>query len=133
MQWDKVKKYHLTPPTEFGEFTRANPIQLEYDLFKESLVRKNISILESIQTKYFDGNLESYVIVPNAFPYSLESNLEHLILWVKPGCEFDLNSVETCICEFMTHNYFSDWIYFKNELGLQSVLSILHWHIIGKR
>lgn len=132
MQWEEVKTFHLCGPSTFGQFIRTEEDQLEYDLFKDTLTKNGLSLKTSIEDRYFKTNQNSYVIVPNQFPYVLEPNLEHLILWVAPNQTLNLETIETAISEFMRENSFSEWIYFQNKPQLQSVRDVEHWHIFGK-
>ena len=128
ISWQELSKYNNdNPPT--SNLGRTNDVENQYTIFKTSFVKKKISISDYIYTKYFSGTNKRYIIVPNHFPYKLEQNITHNLLWINPKITFNKSEIIGIINRnFDTNNI----IYFENITEYKSVKEIRHIHIFVK-
>ena len=82
-------------------------------------------VSETIWSKYL--KYKEYNIVLNDFPYDLEKNIEHYVLWSRKRLEND--SIEKILKqEFKNLNI----VFFENPEYLKSIKDIFHIHIFVK-
>ena len=114
LTWDFLKKYNHEQ-----KLSRKHEIEEKYIAHVRSL---NGKVHEYIMHNIIKSN--KYIIVDNTFPYDLEENLEHKLLWINPDTVLEEVEVNKIICSVFDEN-----IYFRNIHKNQSVKGIVHYHI----
>lgn len=69
-------------------------------------------------------NINGYMITYNHFPYNINDNLSHFIIW----SNLEINQIETIL-----NNSFTGFIFFKNIPQNKSIVEIEHYHIFVKK
>ena len=130
MEWDYVQRFHMNPPPSAADLPRNKNVDIKYQEHKKQVK----SIKEHIISTYFDSESveRGWVIVNNEFPYDLNPNIQHLLIWIYPGKDFSDESIIGIIEDYMKNNGHSEYIYFRNILAIRSVLEIDHYHIFVK-
>ena len=118
LTWDYLKQYNHE-----HKLYRTPEVECIYTEHVKSL---NGQVHEYIMNNIIKSN--KYIIVDNTFPYDLEENIEHNLLWVNPETVLSESDVEDIINEV-----YSDNIYFRNIPKNQSVKGIVHYHIFTKK
>ena len=92
-----------------------------YDIHKEK-------ICMSIDNYILDTILHNlrYKITINRFPYDLEKNISHHILWIFPNHIILKKDIENIINTFFGYKKF---ICYKNKIEVRSIKTIEHYHI----
>ena len=123
LQWDSMKDYVLY--TKFPNvFTRV-----EGNIVDSSQPRrwKIDPPVESISTTHL-------ALVKNDFPYYMEDNIEHWIIWKLGGDsinDLDFQNAKRELC--MNHNmHEDDIIHWVNPIHLKSIPNIEHAHFLGR-
>ena len=130
--WERLVTFHRNPPTD--KITRNINIQQEYDKFMKYIKDNNININDYIHKNFLNGINVNFV--ENTFPYDIEDNCYHYIIWFDNQYFKNLtNSVnENKIINNIVRSKFKDneYIYFENLSGNKSIDSIKHFHVFIK-
>lgn len=128
--WKQIKKFNGNMSVDY-KFHRDPYIQYLYDKRKESGENKNF--LDTL----FDKE-QIYRLTYAGYPYMLEPNLLHIILWLNP-LYFQSRSHLYEDCTFIQYiialmlrisNQNDRLVFFKNSMKNRSVKNIHHYHII---
>ena len=126
LSWADLQKYNYTNPP-LVQLSRKKEVEQNYISHKEKLKRDTINIHDYIKKNIIGDR--KYVFTQNQFPYNLESNIQHDLLWINPELDLDIES----IYKLISNEYKSKKIvFFKNVSALQSIKSIIHYHIFVK-
>ena len=109
----------------------------EVPLFRSSKIQDKYHRLSIEDQNIFLNNLfiddenKNYSLTLNNYPYFLEPDIEHLILWINPKISLDILDSEYIIKNKLEVNKISynKIIYTKNKMKYKSVKSIDHIHI----
>lgn len=129
LRWDDLKKYHLNPP--YHPIPRHPEVQRLYDLYNLYNLKANLKFL--IKNNNI-GN-DSYIITYNNFPYYLEPDITHLVIWILPPSEGGEISYNTSTFSFkdlediLHQNNIKEYIYFINYPENKSIKDIEHIHL----
>ena len=149
LQWDELRQI-IRVEKDMDKLTRSRPQQLHYELYKRQLRQNWKSIYDYILVHKFGAekalkdklwyaipqnpvvsDKTALVLARNDFSYCMESNIEHWILWKRPGtCT---NQDIACAKAELAQQYarqaveFLHWI---NPPHLQSLPDIDHVHIL---
>lgn len=123
--WDFIKQFHNNPPSI--NIKRKKEIEEKYVLHKKKLKDKNINIEDYLDNLLFKNNFK-YIITKNDFPYNLENNIEHKLLWINPNYINLFN--DKLINEIINMRMRGKtYVYFENIDNNKSIKSIRHYHI----
>lgn len=122
-----------------------------YALFKQKITRDWSSVAHFILAKVFslkttreasDGKLvinsealpQNSVkrLVPNDFPYNVENNIGHFLLWKLNG-DITEQDLDEAIVELRKHHGLKRYTSWENPLHLKSIPEINHVHIVFER
>lgn len=131
MNWYNLKEYNKSLMVD-NIFKRKVEIQELYDNSK-----KLTNQYEYICKNIIKDNL--YVIVKNRFPYDIEDDIEHYLIWFNPKYYkswrrtiiYDNKYIENIINNNKLVN--KSYIYFINGSNIQSIKNIQHIHIFMKK
>ena len=123
LQWDTMTDYVLY--TKFPNvFTKVDGTLIDSPPQRRWKVHPPI---ESISTKQM-------ALVKNDFPYYMDDNIEHWILWKLGGeaiNDVDIENAKQDLCTY--HNLReNDFIHWVNPVHLKSIPNIEHAHILGR-
>lgn len=127
MNWSTIKRFHLNAPKK-NLFFRTHDIQAKYEQHKNTLKERNILIDMYIKEKYLKNRLK-WIITDNKFPYHIDSNIKHKILWLDPSINLNSEIVQKIIDRYVNSYKFKYYIYFQNHIDCRSVPGIVHYHI----
>ena len=81
-EWDYIKQFHLNPPS-VGDFKRSPNVENDYKNYRMCIENKKLSIDKVIFEKIFNSKTNlRWKLVPNEFPYYLDENIDHMLLWI---------------------------------------------------
>jgi len=126
--WDFIKQFHNNSP--LINIKRKKEIEEKYLLHKKKLKEKNINIEDYLNNLLFKNDFK-YVITNNDFPYNIEEDVQHKILWINPKYNdlFDDKLINKIITMRMKDK---NYIYFENIETNKSIKTIKHYHIFIK-
>jgi hypothetical protein len=130
MDWEYLKFAHSNGIC-YKLIERKTETTNEYKKHKEHVKSLGIPYKEYMLNEYFKNN-ESYVIIKNNFPYDLADGIEHYNLWIHPGNKNPLFHNMEYINELVSKHMTCEFICFMNDISLQSVPEITHYHIFIK-
>lgn len=115
-----------------GEVRTKETIE-KYNKFKEKIKSENISIGEFIKEKYLCDRLYSFNL--NTYPYNIENNMQHYVLWISPLFKNKIN--DKIICKLITDKMeelgYNEYFCFENHIKAKSVLEILHYQVFFRK
>ncbi|SCU91723.1 LAMI_0E06986g1_1 [Lachancea mirantina] len=153
---------------KLDQLVRTPRVAQQYRVFRDELARKGSSLLNNIlenrlhwsgeslagleaqypdcdrQAVAFFSRPDLYAVLPNDFPYDLEADVHHLVVWSKvriplykqdkdDPCAMDL-VVRDKIDRFLQHNLaryaLTEFVWFINYPHLQSVKTVSHVHVL---
>jgi Protein of unknown function (DUF3605) len=153
LNWEELKQI-LTIECDLAKLSRSVEQQKEYEIHKRdillewksvtdhlictkfpTLFEKRIDPLTNIAFSYpslKEVNVVAKTLVQNDFPYYIENNIEHWILWklCEPCTDLDIAEAKV---QLISERMFSDTIHWINPIHLKSIPEIDHVHIVGKR
>ena len=122
--WDNLKQYHLNPP--HNRLSRSVDINQNYESYK----RTHTNTTQIIIDRNFKNNDKTFSIELNNFPYDVEDNIEHFVLWINPNKEHEIvNNTE--IYKYIESHFENKVIYFENNINNRSI-NLRHFHIFYK-
>jgi hypothetical protein len=142
IQWNELLEHHRNPPINF--LPRSKDIRTKYFIHKKKINKKYDNINNYIKQKYFSNKnkLLKFRLDKNIFPYLIDKNIEHYILWFNPiffNKEFpDFNSKPQLIRKFIKilfpkSKIGNDIIYYENNVENRSVDAVRHIQIFKKK
>ena len=123
INWEELKQ--IIKYKEYFKFKRSLFNSNRYLVHKFLLKKENIKLHNYITNKYLKN--KKYSLVKNDFPYNLEKNILHLVLWINDG---EIIDIEEVIKKELKNNY--EFLYFENPVNLRSVLEIKHLQVFIK-
>jgi len=124
--WKYLQNFHFNPPSCI--LPRTKKIQEDYDNHKNKLKKANITIDKYILKTILKNNLK-YKITKNRFPYDLDENIKHYLLWISPDIQISQIKVINIIKKYFPNNQL---VCYQNEMFAKSVKTIDHYHIFIK-
>ena len=100
------------------QMPRKKEILNNYKKFRETLD------YEAFEKSIFEDN-KSYSIRKNDFPYDIEPNINHYILWIKD----ESLSIEDIIYSSFKIDKKEDILWYRNSPENRSIKTIVHYHI----
>jgi len=100
------------------QMPRKKEILNNYKKFRETLD------YEEFEKSIFEDN-KSYSIRKNDFPYDIEPNINHYILWIKD----ESLSIEDIIYSSFKIDKKEDILWYRNSPENRSIKTIVHYHI----
>lgn len=132
LSWDKLLELHKNPPNI--RIMRNDNIQLEYDKFIKYIKDNNININDYIYRKFLNDKKVNFT--PNTFPYDIDHNCNHYIIWFDTIYFEELlkKNAQDEIINYIVRTKFinNNYIYFENLNHNKSVLNVKHFHIFIK-
>ena len=97
------------------DLIRKENIQKSYELYKSNNLLKNFKMnIKKNITK------NGYIITENDFPYNLNNNVKHYIIWTN----YDIFKIKKIL-----NKRFNNYIFFRNLIENKSIKDIEHYHI----
>ncbi len=133
LTWDVLTQYRSRPPMHF--LGRDAAVQQAYEEHKASLRTPiEIYIIEEIMKG------KSIHLSYNEFPYLCDGGIHHLLLWMLPGFELDvepaieyiLKQAPVVIKKTNVGLTESDIVIFKNDTSNQSIKGLPHYQVFIK-
>lgn len=138
--WETIKKY--IEVNEGYKLTRTNESREEYNKFIDSLKKyksikdyiyitylKSESIIENNKICSIKKGMKKYNLCKNIYPYNVESNIKHYILWSIEDLEEKDDKINKIIKKFKGN---CDYLYFYNPKGKRSISDVFHIHVFFK-
>tara|TARA_Y100001970_G_C14183685_1_gene831287 strand:- start:964 stop:1389 length:426 start_codon:yes stop_codon:yes gene_type:complete len=123
IEWDQLKFFHKNPP----KYSLPKSLK-DYNMYKNRLSNvKNIYLY--LIEKYFKNN-DFFILEPAEFPYYVDININHRILWFNPKFyrKIKINDkfIEQILKKKINNN---KYIYFENKNVNKSIKNIIHVHV----
>lgn len=113
---------------------RNTKTKIKYFFFKLYLKLRCMTIAQYINNKYFHNKQNQWVLVPNDFPYDLENNILHYVLWFNPSIGGSLELAKIICEEHIAMDVrFTDYFIFENPEHKKSVPEILHYQVFFRK
>ena len=127
MNWLTLKINIKT--NRFNYLCRNNFNSTRYYIHKFLLKKNNINISDYISNKYLKN--KKYYLVKNTFPYHLEKNILHLVLWIN---DLNITDIKQLIKKELEIKYKKEYsfLFFENPKHLRSINDIKHFHVFVK-
>jgi predicted transport protein len=108
---------------------RTDACYLKYLKFKNDLKVNDIKLKDYLLDKYLNNKM--YDLVPNDFPYAVDKDMAHFVLWVHPDYENKLTDLDIIqiIKNKMEEHKFNEYYCFENDVRVKTVLDILHYQV----
>jgi len=123
--WEELKEYIRIKNTgeKQPDLYRSLVESIKYYQHKEQVGDVNSYLLTKVLRD------KKYILVVNSFPYYLEDNILHYLIWIAPNYSLSSDKIK-CIVE----ERFSDqpYLIYKNYDEYQSIKSIEHYHVFIK-
>lgn len=126
MDWKTLKNYNFKE-----KLNRRPEIQKKYEYEKYIIKKKGLNYDKYLLKKYLHNKL--YNLQPNKFPYYLEKNIQHYVLWLNPALKSKFIHNQKFIKSILKE-YISDkeFIYYMNSYENKSIKSIPHYQVFIK-
>jgi hypothetical protein len=129
--------FPFSPPFRFEDLKRllhleinGYSLQREGDEYRNLTSKERKSNIDKIKEK-LSG--KEYLIIPNRYPYWLDDDLVHKVIWVNTVEGSNKNVIpEKIAIEHLLENGYTDFVLFCNSKNTKSISSIPHYHVIYK-
>lgn len=153
MDLSLIRKYIAIE--DFDSLKRNDEINNLYNIYKQEILKEWVSIedvakvkflgasvlenTEGLKRAHFEGDVMRYSLQKNEYPYDVEQNIKHLVLWslqpIDPK-EIDLilekelsaRAREEGTCSF-SHKDYKDLCWFEQTIDQKSVKGVWHVHV----
>ena len=116
-------------PNPFPKNIRSKTILDKYNNFKNSLDKNDIKIEDYILNKFLKN--KSYNLILNNYPYNLDENMTHYVLWIHP--DYVVNLTNKKIHELLNNKMIelncNQYFCFENNIQSKSVQGVLHYQV----
>jgi len=120
--WNFLKQFNFNPPLN-NQLKRSTQIQKKYDNYQKNPFN---AIIFGRDLFY---NNDILMFIKNRFPYNVDDNIEHYILFINPKLKkkfTDINIYKIIKQRYVRNNPF---IVFENSPKNRSIKNITHYHI----
>ena len=130
LTWEYLSQYNINNSPK-KKLLRNKYTENLYVKHIADLDKNNIKLDEFIKNLHFKNNDKKYVIYPNPFPYDVEDNIDHFILWINPSLDINIMQVEI---NYYINSFFpnKNKIYFENINENKSIPEIKYYHVFVK-
>lgn len=98
-------------------------LNTRYESLPDSEKKKDIKEIEDLL------HSTSYAILPNRYPYWIDDELVHKIIWVNSKYKKYVIPEKVAI-EHLLQNGYKDFVLFCNSRDNKSIPSVTHYHVI---
>ena len=110
-----------------NKIDRKNSVQQAYNNEKQKI--KNYS--KFILNTYLDNKL--YNLQPNKFPYNLNNNIKHYVIWLHPMLDLkyitNKKLINSILKKYIPNN---EYIFYMNSYNNRSIKQIPHYQVFIK-
>jgi hypothetical protein len=96
-------------------------------VFRKDKKGKLIAVPQELPKEPENADRKDVAILDNDFPYDLQYDIIHLVVWLRPGVSYREEGMKSIFDLYM-----KDYVCFKNDPEIQSVKSIPHYHLFLK-
>ena len=114
------------------DFFREKQMQDKYEVHKLNLLEQGISLEQHIKNTCLKDMAYSFCF--NKFPYDLDKNIAHYVLWFDPKFIYTSDMVENLIRFHLDQKHYQgyEFVYYMNEVEIQSISGIPHFQVFCK-
>lgn len=120
--WDFLQQFHLNPPNSI-QLKREKKIQKEYDKYQENPLNNIIFA----KTLFYNNDI--FMFIKNRFPYNIENNISHYILFINPKLKKKFTDKNINIIIKRLFVPYRSFIVFENYPQNRSIKNITHYHV----
>jgi len=106
-------------------FKREPIVQKRYEMYKNTINVSDYILNQIIQESPFQLSL-------NQFPYHLEKDIHHYVLWIHPQVDISNKSVQVILENLKNELGFDELVYFENNYQDRSIKDIKHYQVFFK-
>ncbi len=130
--WEELKKYDGNPPPK--ALTRLPNINIAYRMYNKKLSQSSgVNANEFITKKLTNEYPSEYnIITKNKFPYYLDPQILHLVLWINPLYESDAKNTEQAIrgeIAAKLNDKNADFVLYENLPKHRSISTVRHYQL----
>lgn len=131
VSWEFLLNYYQDYP--LPQSARSEDILNKYKVWKLKLKNKGYEINSYLHNKYLKN--KSFSIDINPFPYNLEDNIYHYVLWINNDYRDKVTNLEikNIIYKKMSELNCSGYVCFENHIDCKSVSKVLHFQIFFRK
>jgi len=127
INWIKLK--NILEKKTYNEFIRNDFNINRYKIHKFLLKQKNILLQNYVNDKYLKSKY--YNLVQNSFPYNLEKNILHLVLWINKDVIINVEEIiKLELKKINKENHI--FLFFENPKHFRSIKKIKHFQVFVK-
>ncbi|KAJ2834555.1 hypothetical protein GGI24_000348 [Coemansia furcata] len=138
--WDEIKQIVAAERLELlSRTTEQERVYTEHmQLLSQEHGSASAYVLKIKLASFIADDSREYLIIPNDYPYALEPDMSHFIVWSKPKLASGI--VPAPVIKHMIGSYLDEhigeskyeWTWFVNQPHLQSIPDVSHGHLIVK-
>lgn len=128
ISWIKLKI--ILENKTYDEFSRSNFNLNRYKIHKFLLKIKKIELKDYINNKYLKH--KPYNLVKNIFPYDLEKNILHLVLWISTDIIINVEKIIKLELKNKMNKENNTFLFFENPKQFRSIDDIKHFQVFVK-
>ena len=121
IKWEDIKDINVNNPPNY-RFMRKPEDEIKYKNYLISLQKKSLTPHKNIIDNIIGNNI--YKLVKNTFPYDLDKEIDHWILWINPKNKLTFQEINNLL-----KNKFRNFVYFSNLEKNKSIKTIEHYQI----
>jgi len=132
LTWDFLLNYDYLIP--LPKEVRTTDMLIDYNNWKENtIIKNNIEINDYLHNKYVLNR--NYCIEMNPFPYNVDKNIFHYVLWINNKYRNTVTNKEIVdiITDKMIKLNYNGYICFENHIDCKSVNKILHYQVFFRK
>ena len=124
---------HYTNDIPLPKDVRTDDVILKYNEWTHYIIDNDFEINDYLYNKYLLD--KEYSIDINPFPYNVDTNIFHYVLWVNHLTFKNLTSEKrhSIILKKMKELGFQDYICFENHSDCKSVDKVIHYQIFFRK
>ena len=121
LTWSDLKQYDCKTP--LLKLTRVPIIQAQYEQHKLDVKEQGLTLEKIVEANVLKDRNRS--LVPNSYPYDIQPNIKHMILWMRPGYEQTVQDTK----RILEKRLGTDVIVFNNNEENKSIKGMPHYHV----
>lgn len=121
INWEDIKDINVNNPPNC-RFMRKPEDEIKYKNYLIFLKKKSLTPHKNILDNIIGNNI--YKLVKNTFPYDLDKEIDHWILWINPKNKLTFQEIDNLL-----KNKFRNFVYFSNLEKNKSIKTIEHYQI----
>ena len=121
--WDAIKNRNWSE-----RYPRSFTNEWEYNYHKDLVKEFFKDVEEYIRISCIDI-FEPWILIKNKYPYRVDPNIKHYLLWIKPGVSLTHEQVLHIVSHRFPNYDKKNIIAYQNEMHKRSIVTLSHYQI----